>query len=102
MRTTVDLPENLHRQVISLARDISRSLNQVVMELVLPLAFLILCSQKCIPVGNRDARKPRNAEGLSEGASGEMTIDSETGFPVVSVGRVITTEDVRMLEDDVD
>lgn len=29
-----------------------------------------------------------------------MTRSSETGLPVVSVGRIVTTEDVRALEDD--
>jgi hypothetical protein len=36
---------------------------------------------------------------FSEGSS-ELAISSRTGLPVVHVGRVITTEDVRQLEDD--
>jgi hypothetical protein len=30
----------------------------------------------------------------------EVTLDPETGLPIVHVGRVITTEDVRSLDDD--
>ncbi|GAA4550452.1 antitoxin [Amycolatopsis samaneae] len=74
MRTTVDLPADLHRQALSIARDTSRSLSEVVAELV--------------------------RRGLGQGKPSEPSRSSKTGLPVVSLGKIITTEDVRSLEDD--
>jgi predicted transcriptional regulator len=74
MRTTVDIPDDLHAQAMALARDTHRSLSQTV-------ALLM-------------------RRGLFSEGSSELAISSRTGLPVVHVGRVITTEDVRQLEDD--
>jgi predicted transcriptional regulator len=74
MRTTIDLPEDLHRQAQSLARDTSRTLSDIVAELM--------------------------RRGLGQGMPAETSRSSRTGLPVVRLGKVITTEDVRSLEDD--
>jgi Arc/MetJ family transcription regulator len=74
MRTTVDLPADLHAQVVSIARDTHRTLSDTV-------AFLM-------------------RRGLSESWSAELTHSAATGLPVVRLGRMITTEDVRALEDE--
>jgi predicted transcriptional regulator len=74
MRTTVDLPDDLHAQAMALARDTHQSLSQTV-------ALLI-------------------RRGLSTGNPGEIARSARTGLPVAHLGRMITTEDVRRLEDD--
>lgn len=74
MRTTVDLPDDLHRQAMSIARDTSRSFSETVAELI--------------------------RRGLGQGGRAEISRSPRTGLPVVHVGHVITTEDVRALEDD--
>ncbi|WP_007024244.1 hypothetical protein [Saccharomonospora iraqiensis] len=74
MRTTVDLPDDLHRQIVSIARDTSRTLSDIVAELM--------------------------RRGLGQGEVGEINRSPKTGLPVVSLGRVVTTEDVRSLEDE--
>jgi Arc/MetJ family transcription regulator len=74
MRTTINLPDDLHAQAVALARDTHQSLSQAVAMLV--------------------------RRGLSTGGPGEMARSSRTGLPVTHLGRTITTEDVRRLEDD--
>ena len=74
MRTTIDIPDDLHAQAVAIARDTHQSLSQTI-------ALLI-------------------RRGLSSGQSGEIVISDSTGLPVVHLGRTITTEDVRRLEDD--
>jgi hypothetical protein len=74
MRTTVDLPADLHAQAVSIARDTHRTLSETV-------AFLM-------------------RRGLGESRAPELTHSASTGLPVVRLGRMITTEDVRALEDD--
>lgn len=74
MRTTIDLPDDLHRQAMSIARDTSRTLSETVVELM--------------------------RRGLNQAASSNVARSERTGLPVVRVGRVITTEDVRSLDDD--
>jgi Arc/MetJ family transcription regulator len=74
MRTTIDLPDDLHAQAVALARDTHQSLSQAV-------AMLI-------------------RRGLSTGGPGEVARSSRTDLPVTHLGRTITTEDVRRLEDD--
>lgn len=70
MRTTIDLPEDLHRQAKAIARDRSWTLSETV-------AWLM-------------------RKGLGEGhPSPEIGRDELTGFPTVKVGRVITSEEVR-------
>lgn len=74
MRTTIDLPDDLHSQAVALARDTHQSLSQTVAGLI--------------------------RRGLSTGTTGEVTKSPRTGLPVAHIGRTITTEDVRRLEDD--
>lgn len=74
MRTTIDLPEDLHRQALSIARDTSRTLSETVADLI--------------------------RRGLGQGVSATVSRSGRTGLPVVSLGKVITTDDVRSLEDD--
>ncbi|MEZ5312020.1 MAG: hypothetical protein R2735_15805 [Microthrixaceae bacterium] len=72
MRTTIDLPKDLHDLARQLAHDTGRSLSQVVSELI------------------RSGLGQRSVE----------TTRSVRGLPVVSVGRPVTIEDVRSLDDD--
>lgn len=74
MRTTVDLPDDLHKQALSIARDTSRTLSEIVAELM--------------------------RRGLGEGVRPAASRSLRTGLPVVTVGNVIKTENVRWLEDD--
>lgn len=74
MRTTVDLPEDLHAIAVSIARDTHQSLSQTITGLI--------------------------RKGLSSGRGGEVARSPRTGLPVAHLGRTITTEDVRRLEDD--
>ena len=74
MRTTVDLPEDLHRQAMSIARDTHRTFSATIADLV--------------------------RRGLGQdGEDSRLTCSSRTGLPVLEVGTTITTEDVRSLED---
>lgn len=74
MRTTIDLPDDLHKQALAIARDTRRTLSETVAELI--------------------------HRGLGAGQRAEMSTDPRTGLPVVSVGKVVTSEDVRALEDE--
>jgi predicted transcriptional regulator len=74
MRTTIDLPDELHHQAQAIARDTRRTLSETVAELV--------------------------RRGLGAGTSAAMSTDPRTGLPVVSVGTVVTSEDVRSLDDE--
>jgi hypothetical protein len=74
MRTTVDLPTDLHAQVMAIARDTHRTLSETV-------AYLM-------------------RRGLSEGRPAGVAHSPVTGLPVVHLGRIISTDDVRVLEDE--
>jgi len=77
MRTTVDLPDHLHRRAAALARDRAQSLSRTLAELV--------------------------AVALEGGHPGQHPVvetDRRSGFPIVRVGRPITTDDVRSLDDE--
>jgi predicted transcriptional regulator len=75
MRTTIDLPDDLHRLASSIARDTSRTLSETVADLM--------------------------RRGLGQGSGDtEITRSASTGLPVIRLGTVITTEDVRSLDDD--
>ena len=74
MRTTIDLPDDLHRVASAIARDQKMSLSATLAQLV------------------------RQALGGTDTA--DVTISERTGLPLVGLGHVITTEDVRALEDD--
>lgn len=74
MRTTIDLPDDLHRQALSIARDTSRTLSEIVAELM--------------------------RRGLGAGRDVQITTSERTGLPVIRVGTVVTTESVRSLDDE--
>jgi hypothetical protein len=73
MRTTIDLPDDLHRQAMSIARDTSRTLSETVTDLL------------------------RRA--LGHGQPPDIFRSSATGLPVVRLGTPTTSDDVRALED---
>jgi hypothetical protein len=74
MRTTLELPEDLHRIASSIARDRGQSLSETVADLL------------------------RRALGQGEAVRVEQ--DATTGLPIVRIGRPVTSEDVRSLDDD--
>ncbi|MGH3874512.1 MAG: antitoxin [Pseudonocardiaceae bacterium] len=75
MRTTIDLPDDLHRIAMSLARDTGQTLSQAVAGLL-----------------RRALERPEPVESYT---------DSRTGFPVMRLGGApITVEDVRALDDE--
>lgn len=69
----MDLPDDLHKLVQSIARDTHRTLSETIAELM--------------------------RRGLGYRKPAEMSLSAKTGLPVVSLGRVVTSEDVRSLED---
>jgi hypothetical protein len=71
MRTTLDIPDDLHALAVAIARDTHQSLSRTVAALI--------------------------RRGLSSGSPGEIATSARTGLPVVHLGRTITTEDVRRL-----
>lgn len=80
MRTTIDLPEDLHRILTSLARHTGRSLGQTVAELV-----------------RRGLEAP--AAGVRDTAA-VYRVHPTTGLPVVASRQPLTGDDVRALDDD--
>lgn len=74
MRTTIDLPDDLHRLLVSVAHDRRETLSHTVGTLL------------------RRALMPEGAVVLQR--------EPRTGLPVVSLGRIVTSEDVRSLEDE--
>lgn len=78
MRTTIDLPEELHRILTSLATHRRSSLSQTAAELI----------RRGLVAPMRDPQERG------------CTINSTTGLPVVHSSRPITPEDVRALEDE--
>jgi phosphoserine aminotransferase len=74
MRITIDIPEDRHRQAVSIARDTSRSLSETVADLM--------------------------RRGLSQGSASTIGRSAVTGMPVVHLGNAIPTDDVRSLDDD--
>ncbi|MEJ7686749.1 MAG: hypothetical protein WKG52_07010 [Variovorax sp.] len=78
MRTTVDLPENLHRIASGLARHTRRSLSETVVDLI----------QRGLDERPFDGNAPRFAVG------------ADTGLPVVRSRRAITADDVHALDND--
>jgi hypothetical protein len=74
VRTTIDLPDDLHRQALSIARDTSRSLSETVADLM--------------------------RRGLGYGPKAGVSRSPVTGLPVIRLGTPITTDDVRELDDD--
>jgi hypothetical protein len=78
MRTTIDLPEDLHRIASAIAHDTGRSLSQTVTDLL----------------------RRGLSSGVAEGEHPRYRIDPGTGLPTVRSRRTITTEDVRALDDE--
>lgn len=78
MRTTIDLPPDLHRILSSLALHTGRSLSATAAELM---------------------RLGLNQPAPS--APSKLSIDRKTGLPTVHLGRSVTPEDVKALDDDV-
>ena len=74
MRTTVDLPEDIHRVAQAIARDSGTSLSETVTRLL------------------------RGA--LAGAGPVRVSTSARTGLTVASVGRVVTSEDVRSLDDE--
>ena len=74
MRTTLDLPDDLLERARAIARDTKRSLGSVVADLM--------------------------RQGLAPGPVAAPAKSARTGLPLVSVGRVVTSDDVRSLEDE--
>lgn len=75
VRTTIDLPDDLHRIAVSLARDTGQTLSQTVAALL-----------------RQALHRPEQAERYT---------DARTDFPVIRLGGTpITIEDVRALDDD--
>jgi predicted transcriptional regulator len=73
VRTTIDLPDDLHELARHLAHQTNRSMSEVVAEL--------------IRAGLRRSSVPAPAA-------------SPRGMPLVSLGRPVTAEDVRSLDDE--
>jgi Arc/MetJ family transcription regulator len=73
VRTTIDLPDDLHKQALAIARDTHRTLRETVANLM--------------------------RRGLGAGGTAVISIDRRTGLPLVSVGTLVTSQDVRSLED---
>ena len=74
MRTTIDLPDDLHERAKRIAHDSSRTLSETVADLI--------------------------RRGLESRPAAAMQRSTRTGLPVVSIGHVVTTEDVRSLDDE--
>lgn len=72
MRTTIDLPNDLHALARQLAHDSNRSMSEVVVELI--------------------------RAGLRRAPLTPST--GPRGLPLVEIGRPVTAEDVRSLEDE--
>ena len=80
MRTTVDLPPDLHSVMHSLAVSQRRSLSKVAVELM-----------------------RRGLEAQSAGLVGgpaAPTVSPDTGLPLVRFPRMVSSEDVRALDDE--
>ncbi|MCY7365091.1 MAG: antitoxin [Frankiaceae bacterium] len=74
MRTTVDLPEDVHAVAVAIARDAGTSLSDVVTRLL--------------------------RAGLGTAGPVRVSVSPRTGLKVGVFGRVMTSEDVRSLDDD--
>ena len=74
MRTTVDLPDDIHCLAVAIARDSGRSLSETVAQLL--------------------------RAALSTSGPVRVATSARTGLRVASVGRVVTSDDVRSLEDE--
>lgn len=74
VRTTIDLPSDLHAAARSIARDRGCTLSEVVADLI--------------------------RRGLGQAGTVEYGRSDLTGLPTAKVGRTVTNDDIRSLEDD--
>jgi len=74
VRTTVDLPKNLHRVASAIARDSGTTLSETISRLL--------------------------AGALETPGSVRVSTGSVTGLRVATLGRPVTSDDVRSLDDD--
>jgi plasmid stability protein len=80
MRTTIDLPDDLHHAVTSIAAHNGRSMNQTVAELI---------------------RRGLAPSGRQDPAGGSaFRLDKRSGMPLIRSPNPVTAEDVRALEDE--
>jgi len=80
MRTTIDLPADLHHAVMSIAAHARKSMNQTMTDLIRRgLAHPPLAADAAAHIGVR--------------------VDERTGLPVIRSPRPVTAEDVRALEE---
>jgi hypothetical protein len=75
MRTTIDLPDDVHRAAVLVARDRQQTLSRTVADLL----------RSALTAGPRDI---------------PLETDAETGLPLVRVGRRVTGADVVAAQDD--
>lgn len=75
MRTTIDLPDDVHRAAVLIARDRHQTLSRTVSELL----------RVALAGVHRDE---------------SVDIDRETGLPLVRLGRRVTAEDVASAQDE--
>lgn len=75
VRTTIDLPDDVHRAAVLLSRDLGQSLSRTVSELV-----------RTALAGGRPMSR--------------IETHPETGLPLIHLGRPITSEDVAALQDE--
>jgi hypothetical protein len=78
MRTTMDIPEDLHRLLTSLANHNRSSLSRIATELI----------RRGLVMPVTESRDPT------------PVVDSKTGLPVLQTSRPITPENVKALDDD--
>ncbi|MEO1062585.1 MAG: antitoxin [Actinomycetota bacterium] len=74
MRTTVDLPDDIHQRAVALARDSGRSLSST-------LAALVEAALTTDPAGG-------------------VEVDDLTGLPLVRYGRIVTSAEVSAALDE--
>ncbi|MBI3157658.1 MAG: antitoxin [Burkholderiales bacterium] len=80
MRTTIDLPSDLHDAISSIAAQNRRSLSRTVADLI-----------------RRGLAVPGGGDADS---AGQLRISPPTGLPLVRSARPVSAEDVRALEDE--
>ena len=73
MRTTIDLPDDLYKQVLALAEDTHRTLSETIADLI--------------------------RRGLRADSTAAISTDPRTGLPLVNLGTAVTSEDVRSLDE---
>jgi hypothetical protein len=80
MRTTIDLPDDLHRIVSSLALHSRRSMSITAAELI----------RRGLAAPEAGRKRP----------PARQSLDPKTGLPIVRLPRTVTSEDVQALDDD--